>query len=171
MPANRQTSDFEVWASGVAQYIEILHTRDPDGECAIEVWVYGKKLDLDSIRYVDVDPGRGYTRADWEEAKKNAASSGSPGFTEAVRQTYDAWADSQFIESVGDGGAVEFEYDLEYSGGNYSDVGETVLVPASMVTKLGASEAFREYTGIDPVHIVQYHDAEDDDDDEPEGDA
>lgn len=48
----------------------------------------------------------------------------------------------------------EVEYDLNYTGGNYSSVGRFVTVssPAmGLVPKL-----FKQQTGIDPIHIIHY---------------
>ena len=51
---------------------------------------------------------------------------------------------------------IRFEYDLAYTGGNYSGVGQIVLVPADLCRKVGEREAFRQHTNIDPIHIVHY---------------
>jgi hypothetical protein len=51
---------------------------------------------------------------------------------------------------------VQFEYDPEYWGGNYSKAGALALVPLSLCEKLGEEEAFRLTTGIDSVHVVHY---------------
>lgn len=54
----------------------------------------------------------------------------------------------------------QVEYDLEYSGGNYSSVGQFALVPEPLAETLGMNEAFRQSTGYDPVHIVHYSESE-----------
>lgn len=48
----------------------------------------------------------------------------------------------------------EVEYDLNYTGGNYSGVGQliTILSP----TKGHISSLFQKQTGIDPIHIIHY---------------
>lgn len=46
-----------------APTIEILHSRDPDSECVVTVWVDGK---LTEVCEEDIDPGRGYEREDVE---------------------------------------------------------------------------------------------------------
>jgi hypothetical protein len=58
---------------------------------------------------------------------------------------------------------VRVEWDLNYSGGNYSDVGNFVYIPLDMIDRQkGRSEqsklekAFRQMTGQDPVHIVHW---------------
>jgi hypothetical protein len=51
---------------------------------------------------------------------------------------------------------IEVEYDLEYSGGNYSDVGDFAMIPVELVDKLGVEAAFEKHTGHDRVHIIHY---------------
>ena len=53
-------------------------------------------------------------------------------------------------------GFVLFEYDENYTGGDYDQAGDTTCVPYEMVKELGGEEAFRFHTGIDPIHIVSY---------------
>ena len=79
--------------------IEILHVRDPDGNCTVEVWVDGEPTD--DFMMADVDPGRGYERRDWEETKDYIAGpdfDGSPAFKAAAAQAYEEWADNKYIE-------------------------------------------------------------------------
>lgn len=45
--------------------IEVLHYRDPDSECYLDIWVDGVKVD--TFIEEDVDPGRGYTAENWAE--------------------------------------------------------------------------------------------------------
>jgi hypothetical protein len=56
---------------------------------------------------------------------------------------------------------VQFEYDLTYTGGDYSGVGQHVYVPFYVIEPhLGDEKlvrhAFREHTYIDPIHIIHY---------------
>jgi hypothetical protein len=55
-------------------------------------------------------------------------------------------------------GAIEGEYDLEYRGGNYTEIGEMVSAPLATIRECGGSveEAFRKVTGHDPQHIIQF---------------
>lgn len=46
--------------------IEILHVRDPDGECSHEIVIDGVDI-KGAWLSEDVDAGRGYTREDWDE--------------------------------------------------------------------------------------------------------
>jgi len=51
------------------------------------------------------------------------------------------------------------EYDLEFTGGDYSDVGQFAYIPHRVIDEFGGGiqEAFKAHTGIDPVHIVNYN--------------
>lgn len=46
------------------------------------------------------------------------------------------------------------EYDVNFFGGDYSDVGKFAYIPFDDELKLDHTELFRLMTGIDPVHIV-----------------
>lgn len=50
--------------------VQILHSRDPDSSCEIEVWLDGVKTDSYTVE--DLDPGRGWTREDWDERVEQA---------------------------------------------------------------------------------------------------
>lgn len=59
---------------------------------------------------------------------------------------------------------IKVEYDPAYTGGDYSGVGRVSLLPLSAIDAAerdGAGEqsvprAFRNHTGLDPVHIIHY---------------
>jgi hypothetical protein len=51
---------------------------------------------------------------------------------------------------------VRFEYDVNYSGGNYSDTGKFALVSADLVRLNGPKTAFQQTTGHLPCHIIHY---------------
>lgn len=57
---------------------------------------------------------------------------------------------------------IEVEFDLTYSGGNYGGIGEMAWVPCKLIDDCdGEVEvAFQKLTGISPLHIVHYSDAE-----------
>jgi hypothetical protein len=80
--------------------IEIMHWRDPDGACTVEVWVDGVKEDDANVEVADVDPGRGWTREDWDEAIAVAKAdlAASPEFRQAHIEALEANADSEFID-------------------------------------------------------------------------
>jgi hypothetical protein len=79
--------------------IEILHTRDPDYECGITLWIDGVQIKDADIHQEDVDPGRGYMRSDWDERIANAQQQGdeSPAFHDAVLEATNAASTSPFI--------------------------------------------------------------------------
>lgn len=51
---------------------------------------------------------------------------------------------------------IQFEYDLTFYGGDYSDVGKFAYVPAKLCDDLGFERAFQKHTGYDPCHIIHY---------------
>jgi hypothetical protein len=55
---------------------------------------------------------------------------------------------------------VKVEYDVEYSGGNYSNGGDIALIPVKLVDEVGMKEAFKRTTGYDPCHIIHYSEDE-----------
>lgn len=70
--------------------IEILHTRDPDGDCSVEIWVDGEEVK--DFYVEDIDPGRGYDDDTWEENIEDARTvNTSPAFKAAVLEAYEAW--------------------------------------------------------------------------------
>jgi hypothetical protein len=67
--------------------LEILHGREPDSECALDVWIAGEPVPAQQFTMEDMDPGRGYTQEDWDEHTEWVAGndvSYSPAFREAV---------------------------------------------------------------------------------------
>jgi len=50
----------------------------------------------------------------------------------------------------------QFEYSLDYSGGDYDGVGDFAYVPVELADKIGEEEAFEKVTGINPIHIIFY---------------
>jgi len=108
--------------------IEILHERDSDGGCELTVFVDGQRVD--NVHTVDIDPGRGYTREDWEESKTYVAGPEvdlTPAFRAAVLSSYDD-ASETYIDNRG-----WIQLDLEitniYEDGEEVVVHETVWVP------------------------------------------
>ncbi len=76
---------------------------------------------------------------------------------------------------------IQVEYDPSFWGGDYSKVGAFALIPLDLIKRLShfgendVEEAFRQTTGVDPVHIVHYspdylYDAEGNEIDEDEED-
>ena len=51
---------------------------------------------------------------------------------------------------------VRVEYDTQYYGGDYDDVGDVALLPEKGLTDENINEMFQKHTGIDPQHIIHY---------------
>lgn len=61
------------------------------------------------------------------------------------------------LEPPKPGACIQVEYDLEFAGGNYSNVGDFAYVPVELIDKCkNVEEAFQKHTGIDPIHIIHY---------------
>jgi hypothetical protein len=76
--------------------IEIIHGRDPDSSCGHTVFLNGVRFDNAEI--VDLDPGRGWLREDWDEFKESALATGTPAFREALAAEFEAFDGSKYIE-------------------------------------------------------------------------
>lgn len=78
--------------------IEILHMRDPDYECDLVVFLNGERVE--NVAIEDIDPGRGYSRSDWDEriADAHEDAKSSPAFREAVVQALVDMGGNQYIE-------------------------------------------------------------------------
>lgn len=79
--------------------VEILHVRDPDSACSVSTWVNGE-LAVTHVYVEDIDPGRGYTRDDWDSNVRSVEESDdySPDFKAAVLS---AMADPPGSEHIG----------------------------------------------------------------------
>ncbi len=55
---------------------------------------------------------------------------------------------------------IEVEYDLTYYGGDYTQTGDTVLVPLDLCNTLGTEKAFEKFTGYEQQHIVSIREDE-----------
>lgn len=76
--------------------VEILHVRDPDSACGVRVWLDGVEVDAD---VVDVDPGRGYSREDWDESHEHEVHvEGRSGlFAVAIDEAFREGAENKYI--------------------------------------------------------------------------
>jgi hypothetical protein len=50
----------------------------------------------------------------------------------------------------------KFEYDINFYGGDYNDVGEFVLINWNLIDEFGHELAFEKATGLSRVHIIHY---------------
>jgi len=52
---------------------------------------------------------------------------------------------------------MQFEYDLSYRGGSYAGTAYKIAyIPARVIDQMGLEEGFRQWTGVDPIHITFY---------------
>lgn len=91
----------------VTMPLEMLVVRDPDADTEVDLWLNGEPTTVD--RAVDVDPGRGYTREDWEDSKQFFSQDRnlSEAFARAVVAAYDAYADNEYVDDSGWGRGIE----------------------------------------------------------------
>ena len=83
--------------------IEILHVRDPDGECYLTVWVDGQRVDDSELTVFDVDAGRGYTYEDWKESSESAVEQASTReIKDAVAEAYGDPPGGKYIDGKPD---------------------------------------------------------------------
>jgi hypothetical protein len=78
----------------------VVHQRDPDFDCSIRVFLDGQEVEDFDLNLYDVDPGRGYTREDWQQSREDdleSARKAGAGVWLAVRDAYDAASDSDHI--------------------------------------------------------------------------
>lgn len=80
---------------------EIVHTRDPDGDCEISLFHRGGRAS--GVEVYDIDPGRGYVRAEWDDTTAHIVQRASPEAGKLVKRLRDEQAeDSQYIEDDGE---------------------------------------------------------------------
>lgn len=74
--------------------LNVLHTRDPDSECVVQVFI----ADTPVKPYIeeDVDPGRGAEREDWDERLAEFATDHT-NFGRAVWEALDSASGSEHI--------------------------------------------------------------------------
>lgn len=85
--------------------IRVLHDRDPDGMCAIEVFAAGKRVDAE---VEDVDPGRGYQwDGGWKdrlvEARDAAEAHPDDEFRQSAYQALLAATESEHVRGKPEG--------------------------------------------------------------------
>ncbi|MBE7553136.1 MAG: hypothetical protein HS126_18845 [Anaerolineales bacterium] len=75
----------------------------------------------------------------------------------------------KLLKDEGETCKVIVEYDLNYWGGDYDDVGDDVTIEVfDPDDHIEVDIAFKAQTGINPVHIITWHEAEDEDEGEDE---
>ena len=78
--------------------IDIIHQRDPDCSCDIEVWVDGKRMTA-SVHEWSFDPGAGYEMDEFEETKRERVEAAPEflkdriaGIYDEMEPTYEKWS-------------------------------------------------------------------------------
>lgn len=79
--------------TATAPKVQVIHSRDPDSECGVSVFVNDVRADAG---VEDIDPGRGYSRADWAERVADFEGDTS-AFGQAAQQALIEAADSKYI--------------------------------------------------------------------------
>lgn len=84
--------------------LEIIHSRDPDGECGFSYYVNGRPSDGDSIEIgqYDLDAGRGYEFADWAGQAAGAKATASDAVWAELEQYYAEPAGDEYVEGMPD---------------------------------------------------------------------
>lgn len=71
----------------MAETVEVVHYRDPDASCQIRVFVDGAEVPFNEVT---IDPGAGYSLADWEAHRERVVA----GLSAEARDLARAWFDS-----------------------------------------------------------------------------
>jgi hypothetical protein len=75
--------------------IQIIHSRDPDSECSITVYIDGVRRD--DVEVEDIDPGAGYEPEDYEPRRAETAQAAStPDATQYDRDLAQTLMDARF---------------------------------------------------------------------------
>lgn len=71
--------------------VHIIHTRHPDYECGIEVFVDGEKVSDDDIKVYDFDPGAGHTTEDFEDNMAQDVARAPDFLRGRIEDIYASW--------------------------------------------------------------------------------
>lgn len=96
--------------------VQIIHSRDPDSECYIEVYLNGVKLSPADVVIEDIDPGRGHTWEDnWKDRLDEAmAERDRNPHVEYLADRFQALlagAESQYVEGKPDDWGIPYGYE------------------------------------------------------------
>lgn len=70
--------------------IDIIHQRDPDSSCDVEVYVDGKPLAADTdFHYWSFDPGAGYDMDEFEESRREDVEAAPEFLKDTIADIYD----------------------------------------------------------------------------------
>lgn len=81
--------------------------------------------------------------------------SGLKKFEEFLKEYADMENQPADVEQY-DGPHFPVEWDRDYTGGDYSSVGEIGYVPLSLLDKMPVEKAIEEALGIHPMHVIHF---------------
>jgi hypothetical protein len=102
--------------------IDIIHVRDPDSECGMTVFVDGKRVD--NVAVEDIDPGRGWQRADYNDRLYDAIvafEADESEYNQAVVAELNGAADSQGIDDDGSPDVSKMEHPVKCENADGND--------------------------------------------------
>ena len=76
--------------------VELVHYRDPEGYCYLDVFVDGERIDDPTV--VTFDPGAGWTRAEWEEHGREILDGLSPAALAYATNCLNDASESEYID-------------------------------------------------------------------------
>ena len=80
----------------MAETVEVIHYRDPDSSCEMCVFVDGVEVAVTAE--VTIDPGAGYSRADWDQQRAEGLAGLSPSARALATRCFDSAEDkSEYI--------------------------------------------------------------------------
>jgi hypothetical protein len=106
--------------------VQIIHGRDPDNECGMTVFVDGQRVADGDLGVVDLDPGRGWQRSEWNDrlydAIENLVNDDSP-YNQALVSELNSFADNKFIQgdTTVDVSKMDEPYKCENADGDNED--------------------------------------------------
>lgn len=66
--------------------IHIVHLREPDAECHVEVWINGTKVKFEEWTF---DPGAGYEMKEYQAMKSGAVEAAPDWLKDRIAEAYD----------------------------------------------------------------------------------
>jgi hypothetical protein len=80
--------------------IEIIVWRDPDSSNEVAVFVDG--VAIDNAEVINIDPGAGCSRSDWEESAAGAVAAATPAAAVLIADWFGLAGDSSYITDEDD---------------------------------------------------------------------
>lgn len=77
--------------------IDVIVYRDPDGDTELSVFLDGRRLSADDFTQHTIDPGAGWTRAEWNERIAETEAMPSSALRDELLAALGDSAGSEFI--------------------------------------------------------------------------